>query len=260
MPFMDWAAPLVRDGIVYSGSYALNAQDGAVRWRVEAINTQEEGTLALHALADQTLYASTTRGVYAINARNGQIRWHYEPEQPSHVSGPPVVSGRLLYVGSSSGGYSELGHCFALDAKTGAEVWRYPMGSYIGAVINRRTIYVSSGDRFLYALDAKSGALRWQRQFAAPGHYPAASAHGVLYIATDGAYALSSEAGAVLWRQPLGSSPSASFRQLVVQGGVVYLVRSDGRGRGVLYALDTRTGVEYWHTPYPSALAVAIAQ
>jgi eukaryotic-like serine/threonine-protein kinase len=131
------------------------------------------------------------------------------------------------------------------------------MGGYISAVVHHETVYVSSGDRSLYALDAKSGALRWRQPFAAPGQYlrdPATVANDVLYLTADGVYALSSADGEVLWHQPLGSSPSVSFRPLVVLDGAVYLVRLDKHG-GVLYALNTRTGAEYWHTPYPSALA-----
>jgi outer membrane protein assembly factor BamB len=261
MPFMDWAIPLVKDRIVYSGTYALNELDGTVLWRIP-IDTYAEGALALHALTDETLFASTHMGIYAINAQDGQIRWLYEPEEPSHVSGPPVVADHLLYAGTSgSVGYPEKSHFFALDVKTGAEAWRYPTGSYIGAVVQHETIYVSSGDRFLYALDTKSGAPRWRQPFAAPGHYPATIAHNVLYITTDGAYALNSEDGAVLWHQPLGSSPSVSFTPPFVLDGAVYLVRIDGHGRGVLYALSTRSGAEYWHIPYPVGIApLAVAQ
>lgn len=261
MPFMDWAVPLVQDGIVYSGTYVLNEPDGAVLWRTN-INTLEEGALALHALVDDTLYATTHRGIYAINAQDGQIRWLYPPEDYTRLSGPPVIAGHLLYAGTSGSiGHEEQSYFCALDAETGAEVWRYPnpRGGYIGAVVHHETIYVSSGDRSLYALDKKSGMLRWQHQFAAPGHYPATIANNVLYIANDGAYALSSEDGAVLWHQHLGSSPSVSFRQPVVLDGAVYLVRLDKRG-GVLYALDSRNGAEYWHTLYLSALSLAIAQ
>lgn len=257
MPFMDCAVPLVHDGIVYSGTYALNAQDGAVRWRI-AIDTLEEGALALHALADETLYASTTRSISAINAQDGRIRWRYQPEEPRYLSGPPVVADGMLYAGTNAFvGYPLKGYVFALDAKTGTEVWRCRMGDYIGAVVHHETIYVSSGDRSLYALNAKSGALRWRQSIAAPGQYlrdPAIIANDVLYLTADGVYALRSTDGEVLWHQPLGSSPSVSFRPLVVLDGAVYLVRLDKHG-GVLYALNTRDGAECWHTPYPSALA-----
>ena len=210
--------------------------------------------------SDETIYATTQMGIYAINAQDGQIRWRYQPEEPRHLSGPPVVSDRLLYAGTGGGGgYPEPGDFFALDVATGAEVWRYShrLGGYTGAVIHHEMIFVSSGGRSLSALDARNGGLRWQHQFAAPGHYPATIADGVLYIATDGAYALRGADGEVLWHQPLGSSPSVSFRPMVVHDGSVFLVRLDGHGRGVLYALNPHTGAEYWHTAYPSALALA---
>ena len=134
MPFMDFAVPLVRDGIVYSGTHALNAQDGTVLWRIP-IDTLTEGSLALHALVDETLYATTQRGIYAMNAQDGQIRWRYQPDRLSIVSGPAVVSGRLLYSGTSAGfdrpqrppaptGNSGKSYFCALDVETGTEVWR----------------------------------------------------------------------------------------------------------------------------------------
>jgi outer membrane protein assembly factor BamB len=262
MPFMEWAVPLVKDGIVYSGTYALNEPDGSVRWRI-AIDTDAEGALSLHALSDETIFATTHRGIYAINAQNGQIRWLYTPREPTILSGPPVVAGRLLYAGTRGWfGYPQKSYFRALDVETGAEIWRYTMGGYIGAVVQHEAIYVSSDDRCLYALDTTSGMLRWQHQFAAPGHYPATIAENVLYITTDEAYALSSEDGEVLWHQDLGSSPSG-FTPPVVLGGAVYLVRTDKRGWGVLYALNTRNGAEYWHIPYPRyslAAPLAVAQ
>jgi outer membrane protein assembly factor BamB len=249
MPFMDWAVPLVRAGMVYSGTYALNVPDGSVLGRIP-IDTVAEGALALHALSDETLYASNQRGIYAINAQDGQIRWLYQPE--TILSGPPVVSGRLLFAGTRGWvGYPQRSYFRALDVETGAEVWRYPMGGYIGAVVHHETIYVSSDDCSLYALEKNSGMLRWQHQFASPGRYPATIADNVLYLTTDGAYALRSEDGGVRWHQDLGSSASVSFGPPVVIDSAVYLARIDGHGWGVLYAFNTRTGAEYWRTPYP---------
>ena len=261
IPFMDWAAPLVKNGLVYSGTYALNEPDGSVRWRI-AIDTDAEGTLSLHALTDGTLYATTHRGIYAINAQDGQIHWLYTPQEPTILSGPPVVAGRLLYAGTRGFfGYPQKSYFRALDVETGAEIWRYPIvGSYIGAVVQHETVYVSSGDRSLYALEKNSGKLRWQHQFAGPAPCPATIADDVLYLAANGAYALRSEDASVLWHQPLESSSSVSFTPPAVQGGVVYLARSDGRGWGVLYALNARSGAECWHTPYPrNSLAAPLA-
>ena len=41
----------------------------------------------------------------------------------------------------------------------------------------------------------------------------------------------------------------------VIVDGVVYLASSDGRGRGILYALNASNGAEYWHKHYPSSIA-----
>lgn len=258
--FMDWTVPLARDGIVYSGTYALNAQNGSVLWRI-GIGTPEQAPLALHALADQVLYASTQQGIYAINAQDGQIRWRYRLAEPRYFSGPPVVSGRLLCVGISGGdGYPPTGHCVALDVETGTEVWRYPMGSYTGAVVEDDAVYVSSGDRSLYALDTKSGGLRWRHDFAALGHYPTTVAHDTLYIrAADGVYALRCADGAVLWQRALGDGHDISSRPPVVLDGVVFVAHADKRG-GALFALTAHDGAECWQTAYPSARILALAQ
>jgi len=258
MPFGDFAVPLVQDGIVYSGTYALNEQDGTVLWRI-AIET---GWLSPQALVDGTLYAVTQMGIYAINAQNGEIHWLYQPDAHTMMSGPLVVADDLLYVGTSgSVAHPEKSYCCALDAEKGTERWRYRMGGYIGAVIHNEGIYVSSGDRYLYALEKNSGRLRWKYQGISPGHHPATIAENVLYINTDEAYARSLADGTVLWHQPLGSSPSVSFTPSVVLDGVVYLASIDGHGRSMLYALAASNGTEYWHSPYPhQIIPLAVAQ
>jgi outer membrane protein assembly factor BamB len=248
MPFGDFAVPLVKDGIVYTGTYALNEQDGTVLWR-SAIDT---GWLSLHALVQDTIYAMSQMGIYAISVQNGEIHWLYQPDAYTIMSGPLVVADHLLYAGTSgSVDHPEKSYFCALDADKGTERWRYIMGSYIGAVIHNERVYVSSGDRCLYALDKYSGSLHWKYQFVTPGHYSATIAENVLYLSRDGAYAQSLADGAVLWHQHLGSSPSVSFTPSVVLDGVVYLARIDGHGRSILYALNASDGTEYWHSPYP---------
>ncbi len=252
MPFADYAVPMVKDGIVYNGTYALNEQDGAVLWRI-TIDTQ---WLSLHALVDSTIYASTQMGIYAVNVQNGKTYLLYQPEAHTIISGPPVVVDHVLYVGTSgSVDHPEKSYFCALDTEKGTEHWRYTMGRYIGAVVHNESIYVSSGDRYLYALDKNNGSLHWKYQFVFPGHYPAIIADHVLHINTDGAYALRSADGTVLWHQPIGSSPSVSFTPSVIVDGVVYLVSIDGHGRSILYALNASNGTEYWHNHYLHPIA-----
>jgi outer membrane protein assembly factor BamB len=157
MPFGDFAVPLVQNGIVYSGTYALNEQDGTVLWRI-AIET---GWFSPQALVGGTLYAVAEWGIYAINAQNGEIHWLYQPDAHTIISGPLVVDNQLLYVGTSgSVAHPEKSYCCALDAETGTLRWQDPLRKgYVGAVIDNERIYVSAGDRCLYALEKQAQPL-----------------------------------------------------------------------------------------------------
>ena len=255
IPFGDYAVPVMKDGIVYDGTYALREQDGTVLWRT-GIDVQTEGALSLQALVDDTIYANTENDVYAINAGNGEVRWRYEPDTHMPIGGPLVVAGHTLYVGTlGSVDHPETSRFYALDADTGTMRWQYPMGDYQGAVIHDDSIYVSSRDQYLYALDKNNGSLRWKRKFVYPTYNVATIAGNVLYINIDGAYALSSADGTVLWHKDLGSGPSVGFTPPVVVDGVVYLASIDGSGQSILYALNASDGSEYWHSHYPYQIA-----
>jgi len=257
MPFADYAVPLVRDGIVYHGTYALRAQDGTVLWRI-AIDT---GWLSLQALVNGTLYAVTQEGIYAINAQNGEVRWRYD--MPMSPGGPLVVADHLLYVGTlGSVDHPEKSRFYALDADTGTLRWQYPMGnSYVGAVIHSESIYVSSRDQHLYALEKNNGSLRWKYTLDYPTYNTATIVGNVVYLNIDGAYALSSVDGTVLWHKDLEIGSGFYCTPSIVADGVVYLASGDGPWSSILYALNASNGVEYWHSHYPYQISLlAIAQ
>jgi len=254
MPFADYAVPLVRDGIVYTGTYALQAQDGTVLWRI-AIDTR---WLSPQALVDDTLYAVTQTGVYAINAQNGEVRWRFESDAYTIISGPLVVADHLLYVGTGgSVDHPEKSRCYALDAETGTLRWQHPMGNgYVGAVLDNESIYVSSRDQHLYALEKHTGRLRWKYRFAYPTFNTATIAGNVVYINIDGAYALSSVDGTLLWHKDLEIGSGFYCTPAVVVDGVVYLASGGGPPlASILYALNASNGAEYWHKHYPSSVA-----
>jgi outer membrane protein assembly factor BamB len=193
---------VVRDGIVYTGTYALQAQDGTVLWRIAS----ETRWLSPQALVDDTLYAVAEWDIYAINAQNGEIRWRFESDEYMHISGPPILANQLLYVGTSgSVDHPEQSRCYALDTETGTLRWEYPLGNgYAGAVIHDESIYVSSGDRHLYALEKHNGSLRWKYRFAYPTSNTATIVGNVVLI--HGVYALSSVDGTLLWHKHYPSS------------------------------------------------------
>jgi alcohol dehydrogenase (cytochrome c) len=152
-------------------------------------------------------------------------------------------------------------------------LWRFhlPQRGAFGAVtanpvISGDTVYVQDSRSAVYALDARTGALRWKHPFAAPNDGPngVAVSAGRVYGATDtSAFALDAATGRRLWGRRLANR----FEQFVgiapvVDRGRVY-VSTQGfapGGRGAVYALAGRTGKIVWRfqtipKPWPTAQA-----
>jgi outer membrane protein assembly factor BamB len=119
-------------------------------------------------------------------------------------------------------------------------------------VIVGRTVYVQDSSSSVYALDARTGRLRWKHRFAAPNDGPngVAVVDSRVYAATDTtAFALDRRTGRLLWTRRLVNR----FEQFisiapVVDRGRVYLstVGFPPAGHGSVYALSARTGRVLW--------------
>ena len=101
--------------------------------------------------------------------------WVYRPSRPPRPAWPepgkelhrtdfdyapqPVIAGGLVYFGSSADDTVR-----ALDAKTGAPVWRFTTEGPVRftPAVARGKAYVASDDGVLYCLDAKTGKLVWR--------------------------------------------------------------------------------------------------
>src|SRR5436190_8313924 len=91
----------------------------------------------------------------------------------------PVVYGGRVYIGSNTGVF------YALDEATGSIVWSRLLGFVKSTTCGARgiastatvavdpsttkpTVYVSSGDGYLFALDAATGSVVWRSVIALP--------------------------------------------------------------------------------------------
>ncbi|HEY6543103.1 MAG TPA: PQQ-binding-like beta-propeller repeat protein [Ktedonobacteraceae bacterium] len=243
MPFGDNAIPLVDNGIVYSGLAALRAQDGQVLWKETHIDFAQDGELILLAVTDGVLYACTEAAVYALNAADGSLLWRYPPHAYMTPGGPLIVSrsNHTLIVGTQgSVDQPETSALYAISTDNGTLRWYRLMGDYAGAVFMNNQVYVSSRDQYLYALNVSNGKTLWRHKFIYPTYNPALAVNGTLYINIDGAYALNSADGSVLWHQLLGSSQSNAFSPSFVADGIDYLASTDGQGNSTLYALNSK--------------------
>jgi outer membrane protein assembly factor BamB len=126
------------------------------------------------------------------------------------------------------------------------------------------TVYIQDSASTVYALDARTGRLRWKHVYDAPNDGPngVAVAGPRLYTATDTtAVALDARTGRTLWAHRLVNR----FEQFVgiapvVDRGRVYLSTQGFApgGRGAVYALAAGTGKTVWRfdtiaAPWPHA-------
>jgi outer membrane protein assembly factor BamB len=151
----------------------------------------------------------------------------------------------------------------ALEADTisGLRVrWRFRLprsATAFGAVtanpvIAGGVVYLQDSGSSVYALDARTGVLRWRRRMAAPNDGP----NGVtvsgsrLYTATDTtAFALDARTGRTLWSHRLVGRREqfVAIAPVVDRGRVYYSTQGfPPGGRGAVYALSAATGKVVW--------------
>ena len=206
---------LARNGMVM----AIDKNDGAIRWhhrlRRPSWSWSSSGAVvgsdsAVYICAEGKAafgpaHHDATEGyVLALDSATGDIRWMYCTLGESHH--PPVLQGSRIYIGES-GSHGRGVHCLSTspDSRLGGCLWRYDLGGLAnhGAVAGD-TVYWGCYDNQLYALDAKSGALRWQFKAQAPMAYqapPSIWSDWVFVTAQDGfLYGLSTASGALRWK------------------------------------------------------------
>ena len=120
--------------------------------------------------------AGSDGNIRAIDAKTGSLRWQYGTAAPIKAA-PTVWDGRV-FIGSGDG------YVYSLEAATGRLLWRFraaPVERRImvygnlcstwpvntGVLIDKGIAYFAAGiidqdGTYVYALDAKTGAIRWQ--------------------------------------------------------------------------------------------------
>lgn len=221
------------------------------------------------AVVNGIVYVGSVSGVYALDAGTGALVWKYSTRcADSNFSSPAVANG-ILYIGCGS--YNNLS---ALDAKTGKVLWSFPTSSPVDGppTIANGMVYfnsgaVGSGNFYAYAVDAKTGAFRWQ--FATQGssifNTPAV-ADGRAYVAggypgKDGMYALDAITGGLAWQFGNGTacSPAAVTNGSALNRRVY--VTCGWPDINTVYALNAATGSVVWQQTLagtaPSSLSIA---
>jgi outer membrane protein assembly factor BamB len=258
---------MFRGNPAHTGVYAADGphQFNGVKWAFKT----DGWVLSSPALAGGLVYVgSDDQNLYAIDAATGAQKWKFATGGP--VRSSPAVEAGTVYFGSYDGSF------YAVDAASGNLKWKFdtagekqfeakglhgslpraqtmpdPWDFFLSSpVVNGGLVYFGSGDSNLYALDCKTGLLKWK--FATQGvvHSSPAIVGGVVYFGSWDSYlyALDAATGQMKWEFKTGEDWT-NFNHVGIQSspavvdGVVYFGCRDAH----LYAVDAGTGKEKWN-------------
>lgn len=176
------SSPAVSGGLVVVGSadgslYGVNRSDGTQRWKFDT----KGPVMSSPAIADGLVFVSSVDGsIYAVDSATGTQRWVFATKGERRFTAPgihgaiprtermPDPFDVFLSSPTVAGGTVYIGsgdqHVYALDARTGALKWAFSTGDVVHAApaLANNTVYVGSWDRNLYALDAATGKEKWR--------------------------------------------------------------------------------------------------
>jgi outer membrane protein assembly factor BamB len=259
-------SPAVKDGIVYTCSYAYNTSTGAKLLDYSAQDTvrvvgsvQPSNSFNSPIIVENTLFLTypgpllfSGGGVIAIDLNNDSLKWSFSTN--GSVARVPAVANGVVYFSAYDG------KVYALDATTGIEIWEraiaqsnyVPMDSsltvadgkvFIGAPV----ISVQNGGKF-FCLDARTGGIIWTYPISNPKCSTAFNNGLVYFTSGDAVYALKAGTGEKVWNmtftpvyQP-DSNPQTSS-PLTIAGSTVYVAANIG----TLYGLDSSNGNQIWN-------------
>jgi outer membrane protein assembly factor BamB len=219
----------------------LNPPFGRSTWNFQAGSLLEFQPVVVH----RTIYFMDKDALfYAIRAKNGRLKWKRKIGT-LNASSPAYADGRLFVVNLAPP------QMVAIDArKKGRVIWRRPLPDRSESsplVHNGKVIFgCESGD--IFALDEKTGKLRWRVHTGGPVKGALAYHRGTLYADNYAGevWALDAGNGQVKWQSHTQGggflTGGGAYSTPAVAWGRVYLGGLDGR----VYSYVAKTGQLAW--------------
>jgi len=209
---------------------------------------------------NKTFVGSIQGTVFALNTESGSRLWEWKPTAKQTTGGflscgtggqfrggmfyaPPVIVNGLVYVGSYDN------KVYVFDADTGGKAINYEwdIGSPIagGVAVGNGTLFVGSSKGKLSALNADSGAVKWEFVTGKEIWATPIVSDGIVYFGSldHKLYAVDIETGnlTLTWDKPFQTGGGIASTALVVDG-VVYVGSFDSK----FYAVNAGNGTIKW--------------
>ncbi|MGZ3305979.1 MAG: PQQ-binding-like beta-propeller repeat protein, partial [Asticcacaulis sp.] len=169
----------------------------------------------------------------ADSARSFTVAWERSIGLPSHdvteVLAQPVSDGKLIYTLDGEARVS------AFDVNSGAQVWTKDLNPHFkrdkiafggGLAVSDGKLYVTSGYRFVEAMDAATGKEIWQKPVDTPLHSPPTVGDGLVYVSDvdNQIFAFDQNTGEMSWTYQAIAEPARILKTSapIVSDGTVY--------------------------------------
>jgi len=240
----DRILPGEREAIRTAGNLAAQNENTSapIRLAAQTVNrdwAQGFGTQALR-VAHPALRAAPQL-IWSVSIGSGNDR-------RNRITADPVVAGGLIYTldsGARVSGVSPSGGvAWSTDLVPSSDEEGQATGG--GMAYEDGTLYVSTGFGLLSALDARTGAIRWQQRLEATGSGQPLVRNGLVYLVAgdDTGWAIDTKSGRVSWQ--VDASPSI----VNVLGAPAPVLAGDlalfAFGSGDLVATFRRGGLRRW--------------
>ena len=252
------ANPIVQNGVVYvqdldSDVYALALATGKLQWEYRCNQPEQSGPGPNGvAVADGRVYGLTPTAAFALSATTGRTVWVnsdlLRKGQGTFGIQPQVANGRV-YLASQYGSAPGGGVLIALNASSGAVLWRF--NTVVGPEPGVQSLGLGSGGAWETPLVSGDGSVTYgignPYQTAA-----AALGHPALDLYTNSDVNLGAATGKLRWYY---QGVPDDFKDYDMQaspisaraGGVPVVI---GSGKmGYVYEMNASTGKLIWKTP-----------
>jgi outer membrane protein assembly factor BamB len=236
-----WPTSLVVEKTIYTASgahvYAVNAETGAEIWRFPL---KPEGTTIFGAaplLVDGQLIAGAYDSkLHSLNPDSGKEIWVNTDATGRWIGSPLAVDGLILAPNADH-------NLYALNSN-GIVQWKFTAknGLWNQPVTDGKSVFVSSMDKNLYALNPKSGTVLWSVDLGGSVLFSQTLGDdGNLYIGTinNEILSIAPDTGKINWRV---KTSGTVWEPVVVKEGTLYA----GDQSGKVFALSTKDGSKTW--------------